>query len=83
MMQVSGTKAHGQPPDKSMADYPLYAHRISHYLLSMDDVTCFTALASASAAVTMCLPKSVSIISRSVLSRMFRGTVRRRFFLGD
>ena len=74
-LSVDGTRYFG--------DYPLYARRISHYFSSMDDVTCFTALASASAAVTMRLPKSVSIISRSVLSRMFLGTVRCRFFLGD
>ena len=48
----------------------------------MGDVTCFTVWASAVAALAMRLPKTVSIISRSVLSLILWGTVRLRFFLG-
>ena len=48
----------------------------------MGDVTRFTVWASAVAILVIRLPKTVSIISRSVLSPMLRGTVRLRFFLG-
>ena len=68
--------------DEIGGNYPLDARCNRRYLSFMGDVTCFTVWASAVAALAMRLPKTVSIISRSVLSLMLRGTVRLRFFLG-
>ena len=63
--------------------YPLYARQVRYYLSSMDGVTCFTSWASAVAVSVIRLPNTASMISRSLLSLMFLGTVRCRRFLGD